>query len=548
MTIDTATTRPLALPDPPDGENPELDASSDATRLLCAGVYLDGAFRETVLRVLTRDPDRYAAPAYGYDSTRVVAHAQAYRERRINVRILIGGLAAIDFLMLFAGFEAFFITFLIAVWLSWVAVFFERLYVHNVLTRYLRKTAPTDGPSETVPYPNPSNAGAVQLAPEQKASAGLVYYSGYKPFVGAGETTRHWAFPILLVPNQDDDALERLLSPGISDAPPSQPDVNVPDLLSYMQRRLTAVLRTELQDTRRIDQLEITRRWYRTAIAESRPVPPDCVDLGELAEIQGREDYGSPREYLCVHVGSWNQELVTSAFLGFDVKGQTLHTEFHACQLKPIRSDFHSVDFYPRQIGAGRIVGIAAGAAFHMVGAVLSIPLGVLAGLPRLLGIGKAHGHAPAADPLNLVEPGERETQEADKDGGFRDYGARVSIREIASHGRYHHYFQDIDSKKYLSIIERWVDQITLEYLASKGVDLTEFRRKRSVTLVNTGLLQTGGTINAEGFAVGDDATVTINTPQDAQDVEWDDEADAEPGAETECEPEADPEPEGEVA
>jgi hypothetical protein len=516
VTIESAThysaaTRALAsaAKAPGDPGPAVLDSASEVTRLLCAGVYLDDDYRANVLRVLTKDTVRYAAPAYGYDSARVVAHAQAYRERRIVVRILIAGLALITILMATVGGEALFVTFLCAVWLSWVAVFFERLFVHNVLTRHLRKPTPAGAGSTPVPLPPNSNLSASRPAPKQDASAHLVYYSGYKPFVGAGEATTLWAFPILLVPRQD-PSLTELLSPSSpsspADASPDEdpvpvPEVTVAELLSYVERRLAGVLRTELQDAHRIDQLEITRRWYRTAVAEARPVSPDRVDLPKLAARQGQEEYGSPREYLCVHIGSWKQELVTSAFLGFDIKGQTLHTEFHAAQLKPIKPAFHQVDFYPREIGAGRVLRIAAESAVHMVAAVFLLPMGIISALP-----GRKTGGSG-------LEPGEEEN---DQSGGFKDYGARESIRELAAHTKYHHYFQEIDSKKYISIVERWVDQITLEYLDRKGVDLAEFRSKRAVTLVNTGYLQTGGELNVDGMAVGQDATVTVNAPRDA--------------------------------
>lgn len=485
-------------------ETAALDSASDVTRLLCAGVYLDHGFRNAVLRILTKDPNRYAAPAYGYDAARVVAHAEAYRERRIVVRIFIGGLFFINILMTLVGGEAAFVTFLCAVWLSWVAVFFERLYVHNVLTRYLRKPAPTDSPSAAIPYPPYSNTGTSRLAPEQSVSAGLVYYSGYNPFVGAGEKIAHWAFPILLVPRQD-TSLPRLLAASNGEATLPDllaPEITIPGLLSYVERRLGEVLRTELQDAHRIDQLEITRRWYRTAVTESRPTPPDRVDLRTLADRQGQEEYGSPREYLCAHIGSWKQELVTSAFLGFDIKGRTLHIEFHACELKPIKPAFHRVDFYPRYVGTARILRIAVESALHMIGAVVSIPVAIAGALAR------SFGEQSGPD---------TEEQGVERDSGFKDYGARESIRELAAHAQYHHYFQEVDSDKYLSIVQRWIDQIILEYLEFEGVDLSEFRSKRPVTLVNTGVVQTGGELNVEGgVAVGTGATITVNTPQDA--------------------------------
>lgn len=46
-----------------------------ATRHLCAGVYLDPAFRRTVIRQVYNDTARMVAPSYGFDLIPVVRHA-----------------------------------------------------------------------------------------------------------------------------------------------------------------------------------------------------------------------------------------------------------------------------------------------------------------------------------------------------------------------------------------------------------------------------------------------------------------------------------------
>ncbi len=46
-----------------------------ATRHLCAGVYLDRAFRNLVIRKVHNVPRRRAAPSYGFDLVPVVRHA-----------------------------------------------------------------------------------------------------------------------------------------------------------------------------------------------------------------------------------------------------------------------------------------------------------------------------------------------------------------------------------------------------------------------------------------------------------------------------------------
>ncbi|MFE0251153.1 hypothetical protein [Streptomyces sp. NPDC059010] len=49
--------------------------ASEATRLLCAGTYLDETFRRTVIEELYVHDERIVAPSFGFDAARVLAHA-----------------------------------------------------------------------------------------------------------------------------------------------------------------------------------------------------------------------------------------------------------------------------------------------------------------------------------------------------------------------------------------------------------------------------------------------------------------------------------------
>ena len=57
--------------------------ASEATRLLCAGTYLDDGFRDAVLDELYVHEERFAAPSLGIDAARVLAHA--LRARRLQL-------------------------------------------------------------------------------------------------------------------------------------------------------------------------------------------------------------------------------------------------------------------------------------------------------------------------------------------------------------------------------------------------------------------------------------------------------------------------------
>ncbi|MEV7727554.1 hypothetical protein AB0P15_22805 [Streptomyces sp. NPDC087917] len=71
--------RPVAS----DGRLPVHPALSESGRLLCAGTYLDAPYRDRVIDELFVHEERIAAPSYGFDATRVLAHA--LRARRIEI-------------------------------------------------------------------------------------------------------------------------------------------------------------------------------------------------------------------------------------------------------------------------------------------------------------------------------------------------------------------------------------------------------------------------------------------------------------------------------
>ncbi|TQF07027.1 hypothetical protein E6W39_38645 [Kitasatospora acidiphila] len=72
---------------------------SEATRLLCAGVYFDGEFRQRVIEQLVEHEERPVAPSLGIDALQVLAHA--IRSRRQEAQ------AALYLLVIWAGFIVF---------------------------------------------------------------------------------------------------------------------------------------------------------------------------------------------------------------------------------------------------------------------------------------------------------------------------------------------------------------------------------------------------------------------------------------------------------
>ncbi|MER6037736.1 hypothetical protein ABT133_28170 [Streptomyces sp. NPDC001835] len=73
----TPATAPSAAPSTPPH-------ASEATRLLCAGTYLDPGYRDRVIDELHLNEQRFVAPSLGLDAARVLAHALRARRQELQ--------------------------------------------------------------------------------------------------------------------------------------------------------------------------------------------------------------------------------------------------------------------------------------------------------------------------------------------------------------------------------------------------------------------------------------------------------------------------------
>jgi hypothetical protein len=496
------TTKTL-LPHPP-GPPPEAPrvpreyARTKATRLLSAGTYLDRGYRRAVIRELVRNRFRVVAPSYGYDAVTVLAHALAARRlRRLQLGVAIGS-AVLLLVLMSSGTLGPFTCVLLLCWALWGAAYLRRVATLQILMTRLKETGPSGGFDGSYPA-NGSLTDALvrKIDHEQSAGSGLVFYAGYRPFVGAGEPLRDWSNAQLLL------GARRTKLAARKDIDGSGPDLDtverrtvipftVHDITGYVAQRMAGELREEARRDERIEGLTVEQRRFTTAIrTNDRSRGAGWTDLpgaDDLPGIHWREDYDSAREYLCVRVGSWNEELVTSIFVGFDLKGETLHTEFYTYVLGPLLEDFHLVDRLPDTFDRGLALRVAwdmAKAVPRWCLALPLLPLRVLPErfLPRRLRRWVRPGRGERAVLRFTVDSTAADTSE------FRlgryvtkavDCGAVTSVREMATSETYHHFFQQSDAVKYTQIVERHLLQNIRTFLGDHNVDLADHDRAQT--------------------------------------------------------------------
>jgi hypothetical protein len=496
--------RPSEPPQPPPPP-PREHARTKATRLLSAGTYLDPVYRRAVIRELVRNRFRVVAPSYGYDAVSVLAHALAARRlRRLQLWCSAGSVALL-WILAGNGTLSYFVALPLMCWAVWAMAYLRRIATLHILMSRLKETG-TEGGFDGA---YPANRRLTDLLihkidSEQSASESLVFYGGFVPFVGAGFGTRDWANAQLLVgarvlrfTPKDRSGSEQRAPEGRgvgldTDERKSVVPFTVDKITRYVAEQLSAELRERARLDERIEGLTVERRRFTTAIrTNDRTRGPGWSRLpgvGDLPDVHWREDYDAAREYLCVRIGSWNEELVTSIFVGFDLKGNTLHTEFYPHVLGPLVEDFHLVDRLPDAFDGRLAVRVAwdmVKATPRWVLGLWLLPLRVVPErfLPSLL--------------RPLVRPGRRgpssirigeQAAKADT-SEFRlgryvtksvNCGALTSVREMATNDSYHHFFQRSDALKYTQIVERRLLEIVRTFLHDHNVDLTDHDRAQN--------------------------------------------------------------------
>ncbi|GAV42495.1 hypothetical protein [Streptomyces acidiscabies] len=491
-------------PRPPDPghqppQAPRAHARTKATRLLSAGTYLDVGYRRAVIRELLRYYPRVVAPSYGYDAVSVLAHALAARRlHRLQWAVGLGS-AVVIWWLLVQGTLSGLTAVLFLVWVVWGAAYLRRIATLHILMTRLKETRPDGGFDGAYPANRALTDAVVhKIDQEQSSSSGIVFYGGFRPFVGAGELMREWSNAQLLLGARKKEIDTRKGGGATVDLAARETPVpfTVREITDYVATRMRAELREEAREDERIEGLTVEQRRFTTAIrTNDRTRGPGWSQLpgrDDLPGIRWREDYDSAREYLCVRVGSWNEELVTSIFVGFDLKGDTLHTEFYTYVLGPLVGDFHLADRLPDTFDGRLAVRVAWGMVKAVPMRALVLPLWPLylvpqrflpAAVRRLLRPGRSRASVAGAE-VKLVSVDNSEFQLGRYVTKAVDCGALTSVREMATSDVYHHFFQKTDAIKYMQIVQRRTLQNIRAFLAEKKVDLAEHDRAQTNILM----------------------------------------------------------------
>ncbi|WP_328751509.1 hypothetical protein OHT57_38960 [Streptomyces sp. NBC_00285] len=552
---------------------PVGSAPGDVTRYLCAAAYLDEDFADRVVEDLLADEAGAVAVSPGVDLVTVARHcltAQEMRHRR-DLRLT----AAVGLVAVFAPLWLVFVTMLLSVtrqsggrpslatrgrhqpgdraligtgitagvavllafafgvvvsslptpgfvsWLlgaylagvpaalvyigavafAYVTVVRHELEVDRLLRTTMTREAFARQPRPTVPR---RKWMAGRLAAIREAQDGNVtVYSGYAPFIGYSGAASQWPLAVPMLPAD---------TPVGGNSRPAVPEpFTVTELVDHVRARLRATSARGTADgtaaagEESLGALVIEDRIFASGtsigdderfIRTTSLAPAGRVSADEVERIVERPT-GAVRHCLAVHVPLWGGDVVPSVFLHFSTTGRTLHLYCSNHVLGPVRADYHVVDRLRGPLTADARRGLLLDAVSRTGGAFFAAPF-------------RALHQARFETRHNRRMTDELKALEQDP---VYDFGARLSVRELALSPNYHNYFQVVDATRITSLVERHTLAAIREFLDTRGYDTTDFRAQQQ-TILNQGLIQQGGMSIIGNQAIGAGATATQNVPQ----------------------------------
>lgn len=445
---------------------------NETTRYLCGAAYTDAGFRNALLK-RERDTVRARAPETGVDVALVTEHChRAARSSMVrDVLITILAFVGVGLLASMAGSEVpdpssmgIFAACCFGVFLLTVIETFRQ---DNVARRELIRDAF---------YRRQENA------PPQDGDDNVVIYSGFSPFVGSGFDIGGWSFAI---------DLDR---PAQTPGPQRSRTFQLSDLYNYVEGVFTGIHLPRLKIRRKLFASGKRIRDVKLLLkdAHRRPVTRVSDEI-----VSGSVDFvsGDIRHYLCLETTSWDGEVIVTFFVQFRRISSKLFVEVSTFLLPSIRASYFDLDkvHYVRRFKDtfGLII----------TSVVKSIFLPLIAPFLCWGRIAGAWEHSKEDRQLH---------KEIDEDLLF-DYGARQSVREMATGNEWRSYFQKLDKEMLHKIIQKQLVDSLADFLDDHGVDTSEIK-ERTMHILNNGVFVSGGTINAQGLAVGSGAQANVGS------------------------------------
>lgn len=473
---------------------------SDTTRYLCAAAQLDSVFRTQVIdKILYGDYRAISVPA-GVDLLSVAKHCLDASRRKLIRNIIASILFVIGWISIqgeyIDGLESipsgpiellservfslyFSFWFLIAWLVASIEIWITRYRI--ISKNLLKNTYNPDCVKLFADTDEDLNQRFSKILNEEECN--VVVYSGFSPFVGSGIEIGGWSFSVNTSRGKKEIGI--IKNPN---------KFTIEDLYSRVDSDIKKLnLRgISIQDKIFVHGQEIRENHLLLPDIFKRPIAK--VSPIELSKFIGSQS-DITRHYKCIRIIGWKGEIIFSTFLRFVQLPQNLFIEASYFLLTPLKEEYREIDEIQPKPTWRQLVKIPLEA---FIKSIFLYPGSIF----LLLG--------------EVIRPisqwwQRRTNRRLVRENPMFDYGALTSIRELASSGNYRHYFQKLDKEMVFKIISTQILDSITDYLDAHNIDTSELRSRQD-TILNNGVIVTGGDVSAQNLTVGNQAKTAINT------------------------------------
>lgn len=453
MNGSSTTGRHLADPDP------SAPAEDLVTRLLCAACYLHDDIADFAVASLTFPSRRALSPNWQVDVVALARHAEratglrAGRDKWLNLEVWCVAASVFGAVVLTIGqvlnlFQFVLVVLLIAFWAYVAAVGI----VYNQMRAARRAAIDVVLDPEADPPPPLRSLAAEEALHDLNHCNAVLFRADAPPFVGSGTKLDSWQITI---------DISRRTGPEVVPVTGAELQAALLETLpSKVSPRPTAAHRLYVRggasalgvDLYRIGPVE---RDLTEALNFRRPVT--VVPPSALRQYFDRRDE-TVRVFTCFQQSSWGGQVVVTLFVRAHVANETLFIEGQVYALRPLHPELYEVR---------------------------SLPVGTTSELQALGRIALANAtalllNAPSTRMRNVrtARLDASNAAEADAEIASRrdvDFGAVRSVREEVTNFDLGDHFAARDEELYWQVFVRRTMECIDGFLASRGVDTTEF-------------------------------------------------------------------------
>jgi hypothetical protein len=470
---------------------------SNTTRYLCAAAQLDSNFRTQFLEKILNEKYRVVNIPAGIDLVPIAKHCLNAKRRKLMRNIIISTLfvawvikywqisdkpeSSLDsFSTFLSSVVSFFYSFYFL--LAWAIVVLETWITrYHIIAKYLLKqNFNPDGINSTSKSEDEIHRKLSGVINEEECNVAI--YSGFSPFTGSGEDFGGWSFTLDITKGKKE--MQTIQNPKY---------FNVQELYSYIDSDITNlhIQGTSIQDKIFVNGQEI--RGDKRFLPNLFCRPLTQVDSSTLEEFSEGQSDGI-RYYKCIRIIGWQGEIILSVFLRFLKLRQNLFVEASYFFLPPLKQKYRKID------------GIQPNPTWRQISEMLLETfiksLILFPGSILLLS-------EELSQPFTRWKQQRAERRLIREDPMF-DYGASTNIRELAASNLYSHYFQKLDMEMYMKIIESQILDSITNFLDAHNIDTSDLQARQD-TILNNGVIVTGGSVRSQNLTVGERAKSVVN-------------------------------------